>query len=78
MIAGESSPFFLKRCHPIRCAWRRKPSIGASSIPGGRRRTLSLRFFGPDGHLRHLARRGVALSLTDAQPFRHPAFPKLL
>ena len=57
---------------------------GAATHPGGRRRTLSLRFFGPDAT--YITRPGGGVApmveglhdqLADGQPFRHPAFPKL-
>jgi ectoine hydroxylase-related dioxygenase (phytanoyl-CoA dioxygenase family) len=57
---------------------------GAATHPGGRRRTLSLRFFGPDAT--YITRPGGGVApmveglheqLADGDPFRHPAFPKL-
>lgn len=57
---------------------------GAATHPGGRRRTLSLRFFGPDATYVTRPGGGVAPMveglpdrLTDGDPFRDPAFPKL-
>jgi hypothetical protein len=57
---------------------------GAATHPGGRRRTLSLRFFGPDATYVTRPGGGVAPRveglhdhLADGQPFRHPAFPKV-
>lgn len=57
---------------------------GAATHAGGRRRTLSLRFFGPDATYVTRPGGGVAPmveglhdQLGDGQPFRHPAFPKL-
>jgi ectoine hydroxylase-related dioxygenase (phytanoyl-CoA dioxygenase family) len=57
---------------------------GAATHPGGRRRTLSLRFFGPDATYVTRPGGGVAPmvkglhdQLSDGEPFRHPAFPKL-
>jgi ectoine hydroxylase-related dioxygenase (phytanoyl-CoA dioxygenase family) len=57
---------------------------GAATHPGGRRRTLSLRFFGPDATYVTRPGGGVAPrveglqdQLADGQPFRHPAFPKV-
>jgi ectoine hydroxylase-related dioxygenase (phytanoyl-CoA dioxygenase family) len=57
---------------------------GAATHPGGRRRTLSLRFFGPDATYVTRPGGGVAPMveglherLRDGDPFRDPAFPKL-
>jgi ectoine hydroxylase-related dioxygenase (phytanoyl-CoA dioxygenase family) len=57
---------------------------GAGTRRGGRRRTLSLRFFGRDAVYVERPGGGVAPmveglheSLTPGAPFRHPAFPKL-
>jgi ectoine hydroxylase-related dioxygenase (phytanoyl-CoA dioxygenase family) len=57
---------------------------GAPTHPGGRRRTLTLRFFGRDAT--YVARPGNGVApmveglhdaLAPGAPFRHPAFPKL-
>jgi ectoine hydroxylase-related dioxygenase (phytanoyl-CoA dioxygenase family) len=57
---------------------------GAPTHPGGRRRTLSLRFFGEDAVYVKRPGGGVAPmvegldeSLVPGAPFRHPAFPRL-
>jgi ectoine hydroxylase-related dioxygenase (phytanoyl-CoA dioxygenase family) len=57
---------------------------GAATHPGGRRRTLSLRFFGPDATYVTRPGGGVAPmveglhdQLAHGEPFRHPAFPKV-
>jgi ectoine hydroxylase-related dioxygenase (phytanoyl-CoA dioxygenase family) len=56
---------------------------GAATRAGARRRTLSLRFFGPDAVVAHRpGGAGASLapglaSLRDGEPFRAPAFPRV-
>ena len=55
---------------------------GAPTHPETRRRTLSLRFFGPDAVYRRRPGGDAALlvpgmALEEGQPFRHDYFPKV-
>lgn len=57
---------------------------GAPTVAGTRRRTLSLRFFGPDAQYATRPAdapapliEGIHETLKDGHPFRHPAFPRL-
>lgn len=56
---------------------------GAPTHPGSRRRTLSLRFFGPDATMARRPGAGAGSlapgldQLADGEPFRSPGFPKI-
>ena len=54
---------------------------GAPTHPGKRRRTLSLRFFGPDAVYRRRPGGGgpfvAGMATEEGQPFRHDSFPKV-